>query len=135
MDPIIWDDRLALHIPEIDAQHKRLVAIVNQLIQIQDRETSGDEMTEVLGALTNYIGDHFDAEEEMMIDHGYPELESHREEHQAFVTQTAYYIATYQRSGALLKTELLHFLKDWLVAHIGKTDAAFGIFFNANGPR
>ena len=135
MDPIIWDDRLALNIPEIDAQHKQLFAIVNQLIQIQDRETSGDELTEILGALTNYIGDHFEAEEEMMIDHGYPGLESHREEHQAFVTQTAYYIATYQRSGALIKKDLLRFLKDWLVTHIGKSDAAFGAFREINGPR
>jgi hemerythrin len=135
MNPIVWNDGLTLHIPEIDAQHKRLVGIVNQLIEIQDQEASDDEMTHILGALTHYIGEHFETEEQMMIDHGYPALASHREEHQDFVTRTAYYIATYQTSGALLKKDLLYFLKTWLVDHIGKTDAAFGAFLRAGGLR
>ena len=135
MNPIVWDDGLTLHIPEIDAQHKRLVGIVNQLIEIQDQEDSDDEMTHILGALTHYIGEHFETEEQMMIDHGYPQREAHREEHQAFVDRTAYYIATYRKRGALLKKELLRFLKNWLVAHIGKTDAVLGAFLRTRGLR
>ena len=69
-----------------------------------------------------------------MIDHGYPELESHREEHQAFVTQTAYFIATYREGGASLKSDILLFLKEWLVEHIVKTDGAFGDYLKEPEP-
>ena len=133
MDTIQWDDRYNIQVPEIDAQHKRLVELVNHLIAIQDQKTTDEEMARILGAMTSYLGEHFDTEEQMMIDHGYPALASHREQHQAFVARTAYYIAVYQKSGALLKKDLLHFLKTWLVDHIGKTDAAFGAFLKNRG--
>ena len=135
MDAIKWEDRYNIQIPAIDAQHKRLVELVNHLIAIQDRVTTDDEMARILGAMTSYLGEHFDTEEQMMIDHDYPAFASHREEHQDFVTRTAYYIATYQKSGALLKKDLLYFLRTWLVDHISKTDAAFGAFLRTDGPR
>ena len=128
MEQIIWDDRFNLQIEEIDRQHRRLVDLMNRLIAIQDEKASDDAIADILGAMTNYLGYHFDTEEQMMLDHGYPELESHREEHQTFVTQTAYFIATYREGGASLKRDILLFLKEWLVEHIVKTDGAFGDF-------
>ena len=132
MDHIVWEERYNIQVEAIDAQHRRLVDLMNHLIDIQGQETSDDDIIDILGALTNYLGDHFETEEQMMIDHGYPEFESHREEHQAFVTQTAYFIATFRDSGASLKRDILLFLKDWLVDHIIKTDAAFGAFLKDN---
>jgi hemerythrin len=128
MENIIWDDSFDIQVEVIDAQHRRLVELMNRLIAMQDQTTSDDEIADILGAMTNYLGYHFETEEQMMIDHGYPELESHREEHQTFVTQTAYFIATYRQSGVSLKKDILLFLKEWLVEHILQTDAAFGAF-------
>jgi hemerythrin len=133
MEKIIWDDRFNLQIDEIDQQHRRLVELMNRLIAIQDEKASDDDIADILGAMTNYLGYHFDTEEQMMLDHGYPELESHRAEHQTFVTPTAYFIATYREGGASLKNDILLFLKEWLVEHIVKSDGAFGDFLrNAN---
>ncbi len=133
MEKIIWDNRFNLQIDEIDRQHRRLFDIMNRLIATEDEKASDDDIADILGAMTNYLGYHFDTEEQMMLDHGYPELESHREEHQTFVTQTAYFIATYREGGASLKSDILLFLKEWLVEHIVKTDGAFGDFLrNAN---
>lgn len=128
MDHIVWDERLTIQVEPIDTQHRRLVDLMNHLIDIQGQATSDDDIVDILGSLTNYLGDHFETEEQLMIDHGYPELESHREEHQAFVTQTAYFIATFRERGVSLKRDIFLFLKEWLVAHIVKTDAAFGAF-------
>ena len=128
MEKIIWDDRFNLQIDEIDQQHRRLVDIMNRLIATEDEKASDEDIADILGAMTNYLGYHFDTEEQLMLDHGYPELESHREEHQTFVTQTAYFIATYRQGGASLKNDILLFLKEWLVEHIVKSDGAFGDF-------
>ena len=133
MENITWDERYDIKIETIDRQHRRLVDLMNHLIEIQDQTTSVAEVAEILGALTNYVGEHFDTEEQMMIDYGYPELEAHREEHQAFVTRTAYFIATYRESGPSLKKDILSFLKDWLMKHIRQTDAAFGTFLKNSG--
>ena len=102
--------------------------LVEHLESRQARILLDEDIADILGAMTNYLGYHFDTEEQMMLDYGYPELESHREEHQAFVTQTAYFIATYREGGASLKRDILLFLKEWLVEHIVKTDGAFGDF-------
>jgi hemerythrin-like metal-binding protein len=128
MEKITWDDSFNIQVDVIDQQHRRLVELMNRLIAIQDEKASDDEIAEILGAMTNYLGYHFDTEEQLMIDRGYPELESHREEHQTFVTQTANFIATYRQSGVSLKSDILLFLKEWLVEHIVKTDAHFGQF-------
>jgi len=126
MEKITWNDSFNIQVEVIDEQHRRLVELMNRLIAFQEEETTDKDVAEVLGAMTNYLGYHFDTEEQLMIDHGYPEIESHREEHQAFVTQTAYFIATYREGGASLKKDILLFLKEWLVEHIVKTDGAFG---------
>lgn len=132
MEKIVWEDRFNIQVDVIDEQHRRLVDLMNRLIAVQEEETSDEEIADILGAMTNYLGYHFDTEEQLMIDHGYPELESHREEHQAFVTQTAYFIATYREGGASLKSDILLFLKEWLVNHIVQTDGAFGDYLNPN---
>ena len=128
MEKIIWDDSFNIQVEVIDQQHRRLVELMNRLIATQDEKASDDDTADILGAMTNYLGYHFDTEEGLMIDHSYPEPESHREEHQAFVTQTAYFIATYREGGTSLKKDILLFLKEWLVEHIVKTDGAFGDF-------
>jgi len=131
MEKIVWDDSFNIQVDVIDQQHRRLVELMNRLIAIQDEKASDDDISDILGAMTNYLGYHFDTEEQLMIDCGYPELESHREEHQTFVTQTAYFIATYREGGASLKSDILLFLKEWLVEHILKTDGAFGDYLSA----
>jgi hemerythrin len=88
-------------------------------------------MADILGAMTNSFGHHFDTEEQMMIDLGYPEIESHREAHQRFVFHTAYFMATYRESGATIKNEILSFLRAWLVDHIVKNDGDLGRFIKA----
>ena len=128
MEKIQWDDSFNLQIDVIDEQHRRLVELMNRLIDIKDKDLSGEGVVEALGEMTNYLGDHFDTEEQMMIDHGYPGIVSHREEHQNFVTQTAFYIATYRESGVSLEKDILMFLQEWLVDHILKTDQDFGRF-------
>ena len=132
MEKIVWDDSFNLQVDEIDRQHRRLVELMNRLLELQEEKKPDDAVADILGALTNYLGYHFETEEQMMIDRGYPEIESHREEHQAFVTQVAYFIATYRNSGDSLKRDILTFLKEWLSEHILKTDADFGSFLKEN---
>jgi len=131
MEKIQWDDSFKIHVEVIDEQHRRLVELMNRLIDVQDKKSSGDDIADILGEMTNYLGYHFDTEEQLMIDQGYPDIASHREEHQAFVTQTAYFIATYREGEGSLKSDMLLFLKEWLVEHTLKSDAAFGHFLKA----
>lgn len=133
MDKIIWTDSFNTGVELLDEQHVRLVEHMNRLLDSHDEHRPVNAVAEVLGSLTNYVGYHFETEEQLMIDHAYPEIESHREEHQAFVTQVAYFIAIYRESGDRLKQDILTFLKEWLAEHILKTDQAFGRFLQEGG--
>ena len=72
MEKITWDDSFNIQVDVIDRQHRRLVELMNRLIAIQDEKASDDDIAEILGAMTNYLGFHFDTEEQLMIDRGYP---------------------------------------------------------------
>ena len=132
MEKIVWEDRYNVQVDEIDRQHRQLVDLMNRLIDVQGKEANDQEIATVLGDMTDYLGYHFDSEEQMMIDYEYPEFESHREEHQAFVAQTAHFITTHQAGGTSLPRDILMFLKEWLIEHIVKTDAVFGEFLKAD---
>ena len=50
------------------SQHRQLVDLMNRLIDIKQNDQSGEGVVEALGEMTNYLGDHFDTEEQMMIE-------------------------------------------------------------------
>ena len=133
MNRIVWNDSFHTGVGVLDEQHARLVALMNRLLDSHSEHRRVDVVAEILGSLTDYLGYHFEMEEQLMLEHRYPELESHRDEHQAFVTQVAYFIAVYRESGDRLKQNILTFLKEWLAEHILKSDQDFGRFLLKSG--
>ena len=72
-EKIEWNDEYLLGIQEIDNQHKKLVAIANELYDITtgNSEVYKLEMSKVLKKLTDYTVYHFSSEEEFMKKKGY----------------------------------------------------------------
>ena len=52
----VWDDSFNIQVDVIDEQHRRLVDLMNRLIAVQEEETSDEEIADILGAMTNYLG-------------------------------------------------------------------------------
>ncbi|MDO4167934.1 MAG: hemerythrin family protein [Eubacteriales bacterium] len=77
-----FTDNLITGNTTIDNQHRELIDKINQLLQAI--ETSRDKAVAVktLNFLTDYIHYHFQAEEKLQEETGYPGLEDHKKQHE-----------------------------------------------------
>jgi hemerythrin len=67
-----------------------------------------------------------------MQQHGYPEYTKHKAEH-VTLTNQALQIQKDFKAGKSLPSNLLMFLKDWLMKHICGDDKKYGPYFNSKG--
>jgi len=110
-------------VAEIDAQHRALLALANQILDTPD-EASPAIFLRAVSFLARYIIDHFAAEEAVMAQAEYPGTRFHLEFHDRLRRETAEIVRRSQREGASKSTKLAvsFMLEDWLIYHIRETD-------------
>jgi hemerythrin len=124
-----WDDSIALGIPAIDRQHKVLFGWVNALDDSIVRGDGNEKVGETIVNLITYVTVHFSDEERLMREWGYPELGSHRKEHDYFVAKLKDIQASFN-AGNDMSTPVLDIMLDWLVSHIKGTDQGYCRFIH-----
>lgn len=132
MSPIQWSPSLAVGVPEIDAQHQELFRRAERLITALRAGDRG-EVAPLVRYLSEYVVEHFSAEERFMREVGYPGLEAHRAVHEAFRQDLAEMLADYERKGPtpLVALTMHNWLSDWLRRHVGGLDVEIGRFADA----
>jgi hemerythrin-like metal-binding protein len=130
---ITWSDRLSVGVERIDKQHRQLVDLLNSLHAEMLAGRGMQALSEVLGNLIQYTKTHFNTEETLFRNHGYPDAQAHKQQHDE-LTEKAVALAREVSSGrATLTLPTMNFLKDWLSNHILKSDMAYKPFFAAKG--
>ncbi len=128
---IVWEKRFEIGIPVIDAQHKKLVDMCNDLYQGLLRHktnsiTSIDApLKKTLHAAVDYVKEHFAAEEKLMLQVGYPKFEAHKKRHEVFIAkilETAMHIET---TPVLQSFQFVKFIYDWILEHIAHEDTLY----------
>ena len=122
----IWKDAYSVGVDYFDRQHKKLVAMLNDLHDAMRIGKGAEAMGRVFETLVEYTAYHFGDEEKAMAKYGYPELEEHREEHVLLTEKVLEYKKKFDGKQLLVSIELLEFLKNWLSHHIMETDKRYG---------
>ncbi len=128
-----WDKSLAVGIKEIDSQHQKLVRMICDLHEAMLSGRGKPQVEIILKELEDYAVEHFGYEEQLMEKFKYPGYLNHRKEHNAFVDKVIAFGNDFRENRAALTTEVMDFLKNWLVGHIKGTDRKYGPFFNEKG--
>ncbi len=128
-----WDDSLATNISEVDRQHQVLVRMICDLHEAMRSGKGKHQLEAILEELQNYAVDHFGFEEKLMEQYKYPGYLNHRKEHEAFVDKVIAFGNDFRDNRAALTTEVMNFLKNWLVGHIKGTDQKYAPFFIERG--
>jgi two-component system, NtrC family, sensor kinase len=121
MKAFVWNRLFFTGIESIDAQHRRLVDITNELgdLALGGEEISEGRMQILFKQLSDYAREHFHDEEMLMRQAGLDarHVEPHVSHHHQFVEQLT---AMWRARGAMKHpTETLHdFLAAWLAFHI-----------------
>ncbi len=132
-DVLRWDDRWCVGLADVDAQHRGLFALLNELLEARDAGLDSDIIGSILDRLVEYAQTHFATEERYFADFDYPEAESHREQHQDFAAKVALFVQEFEAGEAELTLDLWDFLSSWLLNHVCGSDGRFGRFMTNLG--
>ncbi len=115
-----------------DEQHQHLFDLLNTL---DDAAKAGDRgaIGSALDALIDFVVKHFQTEEEMMQQQGYPGFAAHKEEHDKLVATCADLQKKFHAGEAEVTPDTTQFVKEWLDHHIPKVDFDYGPYFNERG--
>jgi len=124
-----WSPLFEIGIPKIDEQHKSLAALVNEFHAIAASQASRDKVFSVLNRLVKYVEEHFRDEEELMGAANYPELMKQKMEHQKLAVDIFKFAERYGHNESELNSDVMDFLKTWLIDHILHEDKKLETFF------
>jgi hemerythrin len=129
---IQWDESLSVGIPEIDADHQRFIALVNDL---NSAISSRQEKPEVERRLRLIIADahiHFEHEEKLFAEYGYPDAKRHAELHAEITSQYLRILDEFHRyKDSYLWIESGLLIKKLLVDHLLQEDMKYRAFLAA----
>ena len=131
MDEVFkWSQAFMTDLPEVDAQHRRLVTLINRLgfLHTGGAAVSQRQIDEARAELLDYGRTHFRDEENMFIAAGIDprHADFHHQEHQSFLDEVqALTTADTERCGSSVRREL-DYLVNWLAYHILGVDQAMG---------
>ncbi len=130
---LVWGDQYKTNISEVDAQHRKLFDMVNEMHDAMKSGKGDAAIGKILEGLLQYCATHFATEERLMSAHGYPDYTSHKKAHDELAQKTKELEKKYKAGEAVLSFDVMDFLKKWLQNHILGTDKKFGPFLNSKG--
>ncbi len=108
---------------EIDAQHKRLSRLVEELSDSAIKSGDGTPDLAKLREVIEYTEQHFRFEESVMASAGYRAHERHAEAHAQLLADLARWRTSRQPSNAPDLFRLVEWLWQWLLEHIDTEDS------------
>lgn len=130
-----WQDSYNLSIPDVDAQHKRLLDLINEVSKLI-WEDSQKDISSVLDSLQDYAIEHFETEARLMAHYEYPQMKEHVHEHNSFVghflnVRREIESGEHHKLYMLFKVDV--FLMDWLLSHTTGSDKHWADYIKAHG--
>lgn len=131
---MMWKEHYRIGSELIDTQHRELFKRVSNFVKVVQAGGSWDdrlhEVQSTLEFMQSYVVIHFDNEEQLQRDIGYPGLEEHVRIHTEFREEINEFAARMKREGFDEKSmqELAARVMTWLIMHVGKEDQKIGEF-------
>ena len=137
---IEFDDNLITGNQTIDDQHRELIQRISAFVQACEMGESKVKAIQMLDYLDEYTRFHFNAEEELQKNVGYPELKKHQEKHQELIQtiKDLYeYLDEYEGPNDRFVNLVQEKVVNWLFSHIKTFDRSVAefIFLSDNPDR
>lgn len=122
-----WDESYATGVDLVDDQHRELF---RQLGILADPDRA-DRVEGTLDFLAKYVREHFETEERMQFQFGFPHANVHKKMHDTFVIVLARlrHEHTIHGDNPDFRMRLTRTVGEWLTNHILKQDKMFGDFY------
>jgi hemerythrin len=133
MSFMVWNDRVSVGIEVIDADHKKMLGMINELYDAILAGKGRSKLNSLFERLLDYTRYHFAHEEEMFARTGYPGAAMHKQQHE----EMKKWLETAQRDyrnnfSSAPSLEVMIYLKDWLFDHILGSDQRYAPHMKAH---
>ncbi len=125
MHKMEWKPEYETGEPKIDAQHRKIIELLNQLGSSWGDSSSDASLSDILADMTAYAHEHLSYEERVMAECSYPEFESHIAEHRNYVKNTAKLCMEAVRRTNQAPDHIYNFLVQWWDHHIREVDQKY----------
>lgn len=126
-----WSEEFNIGFAKVDIQHRELCHMVDQLEQAFSGTDSSKGLSDALKFIVEYTRHHFNEEEALMREIGYPEIDNHRKLHKDLIDQVTAILLQLKSGPPLQMADLLTFLISWVKNHIMDEDKKIGIFIKS----
>jgi hemerythrin len=120
---IRWLDSFNIGIPEIDAEHRELVDLINSCHQRLLDPDHDSDVGDFLGLIYTRIEAHFSHEEVAMMRIEFPEYWPHKADHERLLDDLKTIIRDWESSRTLVADHLSKRLERWFTVHFRSFDA------------
>lgn len=110
---LAWRDGLSVHNAEVDRDHKELIARVNDLNAALVAQSGRAEVLRLMQILLDSATRHFEREEALLCERGYPGVERHRQSHVRLIAE----FRAAMENFAVSKVNLTWLAKGLLISH------------------
>jgi hemerythrin len=129
---IVWKDIYSVGDPMLDAQHKQIIDVINELYESKQNDSSQKAVKSIIDRLVEYTFFHFNFEEDMFQECDYPSPAEHIAVHDMIREKTLYF---QKRADFVTDHELLQFLKEWWLDHIQGMDKQYAPYLHLAAAR
>jgi len=134
---VVWSDDLRIGIDEVDREHQALFLYFNELLAAADRHADAPETSrEAIAKLELMFREHFEHEEKLMLETGYPGYHGHKDRHDEFFSILRSFTAFQPEVGGF-DGFFLSVFRNWILYHISVSDREIGLYLqrrNAAAP-
>jgi hemerythrin len=127
-----WSDSYSVGVRGIDSQHKNLFRLAGELQRAIVAGETKVNLFQFLDRLVRYTVVHFAYEERLLEEAGYPDLQTHREEHGELRARALEFQRDIKEGRYPVAFELLQFLKSLLRHHVLESDGKYAPYLRRN---
>jgi hemerythrin len=113
-----WQQIYSVGDANIDQQHRRLFEIANRFSEAYEKRLGLPVLSNIFNELVDYTVVHFDDEERLLRDRGYPEFDQHKDNHERLKKLVQVYVDQFQQNVEGIEERAMGFISTWLNGHI-----------------
>jgi hemerythrin len=126
MQSFKWTKAHAVHLPQVDAEHRNLFRMAEELQQAARAGAETPRVLELSRAAATAIEEHFSHEERLMKSAACPGFEWHKSQHDAARKRVKGFLKDIEAGNPESTGGLLDYLARWLKDHLALTDRMMG---------
>ena len=123
-----WSKAHAVYLPEIDAEHRNIFRMAEELHKAGAAGADGERVLTLLRGLMAAAEVHFNREERLMRSIEYPLYQWHKQQHDTVRKRGREFLKKIEAAEVGALEMLMAFLSGWLKDHTSLTDRMMGAY-------